>query len=579
MGLKVWIQGTKDINDYGLSNTSITNSNVTLDSSGKLGSCLSFNGSSSHLLGSPAPLTNNSNEWTFACWMKVNAVHNGCLLSERVGVNSTGITIFYYSSQWMIDDGTRWQFTPTTTIAVDTWYHVCIVRKKGVGKYLYINGVLDKSTTATGTPSTVSENYYSIGRSQNAENSPSDNKFNGYLNDIRIYDHALSAQEIKDISSGLMCHYPLSREGFGQDSLLADADDLTTWNKESGVSCTYDSEKQMYCVSVPSRTSSCYGIYKQISCNPNTTYVLSITGEQDGTTQTAFGLGAGGAWPSTNTQFTTKRRKYVAYTTGENTTTLRAYLCVFPRSDNTKCGYFVFPKIEVGSIATPWIPSPSNPLYAKMGLDTGIVYDVSGFQNNSTSTTGTLTYSSDTPKYTTSALFNGNTYITTSANSQSIGTGDFTISAWIKLTSSSKTYLPIISNKTTGASSVGCAIYFNHNQNKFLWSTADGSGNTEIWTSNTFADIYDTWTHVVMVRNSSDARKGYFYINGVRQEIASVPAIRNISTDHNFVIGGLYTDAANYRWTGNISDVRVYTTALSESQILELYNASTIASS
>ena len=181
----------------------------------------------------------------------------------------------------------------------------------------------------------------------------------------------------------------------------------------------------------------------------------------------------------------------------------------------------------------------------------------------------------ESPKYNSCAYFNGNsTGIRTTANSQCIGEGDFTITAWVRLQTSGKSYQPIISNKSTGAASVGCAIYFNHNQNKFLWSTADGSGATEIWTSETFSDIYNKWIHIAMVRNSLDNKKGYFYINGVRKEITSTPVIRNVSTDHEFVIGGLYTDASQYRWTGSISDLRVYSTALSAEDVKELYEVS-----
>lgn len=172
--------------------------------------------------------------------------------------------------------------------------------------------------------------------------------------------------------------------------------------------------------------------------------------------------------------------------------------------------------------------------------------------------------------------FDGNTTgIRTDWSTANIGTGDFTISAWAKLTTSSKTYQPIVSNKSTGAASVGCAIYFNHSQNKFLWSTGSGSNNREIWTADTFSDIYDTWFHIVMVRNNNDPKLGYFYINGVRKELASVPNVSlDISTTTPLYIGGLYADAASYRWTGSISDVRFYNKALSEQQILRLYNNS-----
>ena len=202
---------------------------------------------------------------------------------------------------------------------------------------------------------------------------------------------------------------------------------------------------------------------------------------------------------------------------------------------------------------------------------TTTVFDVSGNQHNGVQ--NNIAFNSNSPVNNGCYIFSGsNSSIRTTANTQHIGTGDFTISAWIYIESSNKSYQPVISNKTTAANSVGCAIYYNHNQNKFLWSTADGSNSTEIWTSNTFTNIYNKWIHIVMVRNSSDAKKGYFYIDGVRQELASVPAIRNISTTHELVIGALYSDHADYRWTGKISDVRMYSTALDEDAIKKLYN-------
>lgn len=158
---------------------------------------------------------------------------------------------------------------------------------------------------------------------------------------------------------------------------------------------------------------------------------------------------------------------------------------------------------------------------------------------------------------------------------ESFGTGDFSISVWFKLTDSgSRTYQPIISNKTTGAASVGCAIYYNHSQQKFLWSTADGSGATEVWMAQTYSysGMLNTWHHIVMVRNSSDAKKGYFYIDGVRYELASVPAIRNVTnTTYNLQIGDIGShDNANYLWTGSLCDLRIYDMALSPREIKEI---------
>ena len=167
--------------------------------------------------------------------------------------------------------------------------------------------------------------------------------------------------------------------------------------------------------------------------------------------------------------------------------------------------------------------------------------------------------------------FNGSSHIDTNYI-PNFGTGDFTLCAWIYTTQTSgKTYQCILGTKGTAAASAGFAIYWNQSQKKFLWSTADGSASTEIWCSTAMDSfIYDSWHHIAMVRNSSDTNKGYFYVDGTRYEIASVPAIRNIQPTNPIRIGGVNPAATNYYWTGKINDVRVYDVALSAKEIRDI---------
>lgn len=158
------------------------------------------------------------------------------------GVNSTGISIFYYNTQIYFDDGTRWQFTPSTAITVGDWNHLVFIRKKGIGKYFYLNGVLVNSTTTTGTQSTVGTNF-SVGSSQTSNTNASGNPLNGYLNDVRLYDHALSPLEVKQISQGLVLHYPLNRNGWGQENLLLNSGIFKTsygWTNNQSVTISIE---------------------------------------------------------------------------------------------------------------------------------------------------------------------------------------------------------------------------------------------------------------------------------------------------------------------------------------------------
>ena len=49
MGLQVWLPLTGDLHNQGLKNTQVINNGATVNASGKIGSCYSFNGSSNYL--------------------------------------------------------------------------------------------------------------------------------------------------------------------------------------------------------------------------------------------------------------------------------------------------------------------------------------------------------------------------------------------------------------------------------------------------------------------------------------------------------------------------------------------------
>ena len=79
------------------------------------------------------------------------------------------------------------------------WTHVCVVYKNP-SLYIYINGKLraerhggvsNAASFAQTTPIIHNSSYR-------------------YFNDFRIYNHALSLKEIKELSKGLMIHYKLN---------------------------------------------------------------------------------------------------------------------------------------------------------------------------------------------------------------------------------------------------------------------------------------------------------------------------------------------------------------------------------
>ena len=219
MSLLVWLPLNKDLRNNGLSNFIITNSGATLDNNGKLGKCYSFNGNNNYLLfnyGLPKVTTT----WSYCCWAKlVNNNTSMCLYSQREAVTSDQRTIFIvYGKMFYYDDGVRVQGSLNTSADLTQWNHYAFIRN-GNSLKIYINGIETVSTSISATPSTVSS-YTMIGASQNTSTSPSGNSLYGYLNDVRIYNHALSAKEIEILSRGLVVHYPLNNNTGGQSNLF-----------------------------------------------------------------------------------------------------------------------------------------------------------------------------------------------------------------------------------------------------------------------------------------------------------------------------------------------------------------------
>jgi len=81
--------------------------------------------------------------------------------------------------------------TSTQIISTDTWYHLVWVRN-GTNFYYYINGVLDKTQSATGTVANANVNF-NIGNLWDTNNTFT---WKGEIGPSRIYNRALSSDEV-----------------------------------------------------------------------------------------------------------------------------------------------------------------------------------------------------------------------------------------------------------------------------------------------------------------------------------------------------------------------------------------------
>ena len=559
----------------------IINNGATVDNNGKIGKCYSFNGGT---ITAPAPKI--TNKITVAAWIKAPDNNGGW---RRVcGMQSAAIS-WQSASALLMLNGTNLYFsisngsTCTSGGCVfdigdsSNWFHACGTYD-GTTARLYVNGVLKKefaiATTIENTP-------IWLGGTSAGE------RFTGKLNDFRLYDECLSAEEIKEISRGMVLHYKMCQPERSENLLSGtnneEVSDSKWWkNLGSGADISLDktgpTEVKWTCVT-PSPQWNCLHRNLTLSKLSNTgTYTLSleVKSSSGGSLRCQLtksnglnSLGLFGNWTLPANKWT-KIVGTVTLNGGAWDSQQLYFSGSVLTTANSNC-LFKNIKLETGANPNPqWSPAPSdNPNWGT------IEYDGSGFKNHGIITAASApTWSNDTKRYNGSYLFNGSQYIR-SNNKFIIGTGDLTVSAWIKLINCNDSYQHILSCKNTAANSAGFSCNYNGSQQKFMWQFCDGGTTMEIWTADTFpkSDIVGKWVHVVMVRNASDSRKGYFYINGARKELTSVPTILNITSNaNNLAIGACGdVDYSTYRWNGNISDVRIYSTALSQEDITNLY--------
>jgi hypothetical protein len=248
---------------------------------------------------------------------------------------------------------------------------------------------------------------------------------------------------------------------------------------------------------------------------------------------------------------------------------------------NDMNGYY---SIWDGSIVQSGLVLNLDASFKSSYLGTGSTWtDISYNGNNGTLTNG-VGYSSANGGVMT---FDGvNDYVQMS-NALTLGTNQFTIEFWInnKYNYTSGNFKnTILSNYLDYNSSWNTYLYigiyygtsggdfgsFNSNGDIYLINSV---GNFIMNPSNTgkINITNNQWTHVCFVRNGNDVST---YKNGVK-----LATINNVSTANNnysgsrsFRIGGGVSSAQNH--FGDLSNNRIYNTALTDAEVLQNFNAS-----
>ena len=180
-----------------------------------------------------------------------------------------------------------------------------------------------------------------------------------------------------------------------------------------------------------------------------------------------------------------------------------------------------------------------------------------------------------------SLSFNGtNEYVSVPFNSTMNPSGDFSVSAWVKLTNSSKYRSAVTSrSETVNGNQTGGYMLYISDANR--WQFWNGHGDTEGFWAQVNADeriVENTW-HMQTVTYDHSATTMKLYVDGVfLEENTSETLLAN--TDKPLYIGAGRTNKhphdalpPQFYFNGNIDDVAIWNTTLSAAEIVQLYNS------
>lgn len=572
MSLRVWLPLTDGtLKQQGPSNSVVASSGtVVLTNDGKLGKCATFGSAAGGLTIPASAMTSFTNACSVAFWLKINGWGSSYDTYFQAGLGSTPWAHYIFgflrnnansTMCFTISNGTNASNANYLSSALSTgvWYHIALTYETGKCK-IYLNGSLDHEYSTSIIPNFSGITKITLGRCNN----DSSYQTQCSMNDVRIYDHALSPLEVKEISQGLVLHYPLNGYLGSAPNLLSKY--VTPGQGAPGSTSTGGRTNYYgnYGIIIPAteNADTYFRLFLNKQLESGKTYTIScnvsglLSGSyyrfplfaQSNTSMGVLDLNHNGLCSLTFTMNWTGTQTAVSKD-GRN-----IYVCFLDDSGRTIAsgqGPITVTnfKIEEGSVVTPFSPD-----FYDVGLDTTKIIDCSGFGNNGT-ITGSLNYTSDSQRYNVSTYFNGSTYIHLTPPTAEIKT----FSVWVNWYSipSGQSVILVDNGSQMGLGLMSTGI---------LCSTS-GAGNSYTFSKSSL--VANTWYHFVVVETGTTTRK--LYINGVEQTPTSNTSNWTYSVNE-LQLGKRSTTSDGF--VGKLSDFRAYATALSEADIKALYNTS-----
>jgi hypothetical protein len=198
-------------------NATTTMSAATSPSEGVIGQGMEFDGVNSYIETSQQDLYDGLNVGTMSFWFNTatsSPAHGMVMVSYNNLSNSVGAVMYWKINPegtlkqfWKAPDGSWDGLTGTEILQSNTWYHFAAVADGTSKVKFYLNGQDDPNTfesTGSGADTDFIADIKAVGTEthvlsfgQQRRGSTIDNPYFGKIDDVRIYNRALSAEEVK----------------------------------------------------------------------------------------------------------------------------------------------------------------------------------------------------------------------------------------------------------------------------------------------------------------------------------------------------------------------------------------------
>ena len=573
--LQIWLPLNGHLNNQGLNSTNGTwVGSSSYDNNGKIGKCVSCN--SSHYVVCPYNFQ-STNKFSQTFWIYIPSTLGNCGQSETVyRINGYLISWTSYNNLKIYNNGNNQLWWLSSDIFYDKWVHLAIVHT-GNTIQLYINGLLYGEATSSYTA--ISSGTIQLGNGIDTTYGPV--KFCDY----RLYDSALSPKEVHEIAKGLVLHYPMNDEYAESTINLGNNGSVRGWNNsgnsirngnDTSIPKILDSQP-VYSIKVTTAgncaitfssvnassfkgqtvTASCW-FYTNSSVSASTPYLRSSINNNVITQLKYNGTTNPTTWP---------KNQWIRLTgTGTvdpNETSV--YFCDYANNLNEFRAYTCW-QLELKDHVTPYTPTTRNEL----------VYDCSGYCNNGT-VTGSLQVVDDSPRYNNSIknISTVDNIIKAELNMSSMN--QLTLNWWGKYNDGFRNGVSkgttLLGGYINSSNDPNCANDYDttaFNYRDGIWDMYNGFSHYRL--NDSLNGITDnTWRMYTLVWNGSKAIQ---YVNG--DQINSIAVSGTLVPFKYLYIGQSYAGGVNRVTTGCWSDIRLYSTALSDDDIKELYNTSAI---